>query len=59
MDQTMVDCGDAAIEAGDEAVLIGQQGSEAITATEWADALGTIGYEIVCGISSRIERRPA
>ena len=59
MDQTMVDCGDAAIEAGDEAVLIGEQGADAITATEWADSLGTIGYEIVCGISSRIERRPA
>ena len=59
MDQTMVDCGDAPVEAGDEAVLIGEQGAGAITATEWADALGTIGYEIVCGISSRIERRPA
>ena len=38
-------------------MLIGSQGDESITATEWADRLGTIGYEIVCGISARIDRR--
>ena len=57
MDQLMVDCGDDDIAVGDEAVLIGEQGSERITADDWAAQLGTIGYEIVCGISARIERR--
>jgi alanine racemase len=57
MDQLMVDCGDDAVAVGDEVVLIGEQGAESITATEWAERLGTIGYEIVCGISARIERR--
>lgn len=58
MDQLMVDVGDSTVEIGDHAVLIGSQGDETITATEWADRLGTIAYEIVCGISARIERRP-
>jgi len=57
MDQLMVDCGDDDVAVGDEAVLIGEQGSERITANDWAAQLGTIGYEIVCGISARIERR--
>jgi alanine racemase len=41
---------------GDHAVLIGEQGSQRITADEWADRLDTIAYEIVCGISARVER---
>ena len=57
MDQLMIDCGDDTVAVGDEAVLIGAQDDERITATEWANLLDTIGYEIVCGISSRIERR--
>ena len=57
MDQLMVDVGDAPVAIGDEAVLIGAQGDGAITAAEWAERLGTIGYEIVCGISQRVERR--
>jgi alanine racemase len=57
MDQLMVDCGDDRVELGDPAVLIGEQGDERITAAEWARRLDTIAYEIVCGISPRIERR--
>jgi alanine racemase len=57
MDQLMVDVGDAPVEAGDEAVLLGCQDGERIRAEDWADALDTIGYEIVCGISARVERR--
>lgn len=56
MDQLMVDVGDADVAIGDEAVLIGAQGDERIRAEEWADRLGTIGYEIVCGVSKRIPR---
>ena len=51
MDQLMVDVGDADVEVGDEVVLIGRQGDEQIRAEDWAARLGTIGYEIVCGIS--------
>jgi alanine racemase len=56
MDQLMVDVGDADVAVGDEAVLIGGQGRERIRAEDWAERLGTIGYEIVCGISARIPR---
>ena len=53
MDQLMVDVGDAEVAVGDEAVLIGAAGRRADHgAEEWADRLGTIGYEIVCGISA-------
>lgn len=58
MDQLMIDCeSDSSVMAGDEVVLIGKQGEQSVTADDWAEALGTIGYEIVCGISPRIFRR--
>ena len=58
MDQIMVDCGtDSSVTIGDEVVLIGRQGDHVVTADDWARATNTIGYEIVCGISSRIHRR--
>jgi len=56
MDQVMVDCGNDAVCVGDEAVLIGTQGTETIGANDWARLLGTIGYEVTCGISARIPR---
>ena len=56
MDQLMVDCGDDAVVRGDEVVLIGAQGGERVTADEWADKLGTIAYEVVCGIGPRVPR---
>ena len=57
MDQLMVDCGNDDVRVGDDAVLIGAQGPHRITVTDWADRLGTIDYEVTCGISSRVERR--
>lgn len=58
MDQVMVDIGpDAEVRAGDEAVLLGAQGTERITPDEWAARLGTIAYEVVCAIGARVERR--
>jgi alanine racemase len=57
MDQLMVDVGDDAVAVGDEVVLIGRQGDAEVTAQEWADRLGTIAYEIVCGIGPRAPRR--
>jgi alanine racemase len=56
MDQLVVDCGDVPVSIGDEAVLIGEQGAEHIRAEDWAERLDTIGYEIVCAISSRVPR---
>jgi alanine racemase len=56
MDQILVNCADDAVSIGDEAVLIGAQGPELITANEWANKMGTIGYEIVCAISARMPR---
>jgi alanine racemase len=37
-------------------VLIGVQGAERILAEEWARRLGTINYEVTCGISARVPR---
>lgn len=63
MDQLMVDCGDDTVGIGDRVVLIGSQdgpdGRQTIRAEDWADRLGTIGYEIVCGIGGRVPRRHA
>jgi len=56
MDQLMVDCGDDPVAIGAEAVLIGRQGTEEVTASEWATRLDTIAYEVTCGISARVPR---
>jgi alanine racemase len=56
MDQLMVDLGDAPVEVGDDVTLLGRDGDAEITADEWAGRLGTIGYEIVCGIGRRVPR---
>ena len=57
MDQIVVDAGDEPIEVGDEVVILGSQGEERISADEWAVALGTINYEVVCQIGPRLPRR--
>jgi alanine racemase len=61
MDQLMVDVGSLPVAVGDEVVLIGAQtGSDGVTRTitaeDWATALDTIAYEIVCGIGPRVPR---
>ena len=56
MDQLLVDLGDVPAATDDEVVLIGRQGDEEITATEWGERLGTISYEIVTGIGARVPR---
>ncbi len=45
------------MEPGDEAVLLGSQGDERVSPTEWAERLDTIAYEVVCGVGPRVERR--
>lgn len=56
MDHIMVDIGDHPVEVGDEAVLLGGQGSAEITADEWAEWMNTISYEVICMIGSRVPR---
>ena len=57
MDQTLVDVGDMPVQVGDEAVLIGRQGDQEITADDWAGQLTTIPYEVVAQIGPRLPRR--
>jgi alanine racemase len=60
MDNVTIDLGpETEVRPGEEAVLIGAQGEEAIRAEEVAARLDTINYEITCGISARVPRRPA
>jgi alanine racemase len=57
MDNVTVDLGaETEVEPGDEAVLIGSQGDDSILAEEVASRLGTINYEVTCGISARVPR---
>ena len=56
MDQILVDCGDDEVLPGDEVVLLGRQGREHVTAWEWASRVGTIAYEILCGIGPRVPK---
>jgi alanine racemase len=57
MDMCMIDVTDVpAVCEGDDVVLIGSQGGERITADDIAAKLGTIAYEVLCGISSRVPR---
>jgi alanine racemase len=56
MDNITVDLGVVDVAPGAEAVLIGAQGGERILAEEVARRLGTINYEVTCGISARVPR---
>ncbi|HYP20691.1 MAG TPA: alanine racemase C-terminal domain-containing protein, partial [Chloroflexia bacterium] len=42
---------------GDEVVLVGVQGHEAVTVDDLAEWAGTISYEVLCGLSQRVPRR--
>ena len=57
MDQFVVDVGDAPVAVGDEAVLFGDPTLGVPAVEEWADAAGTINYEIVTRIGPRVPRR--
>ena len=57
MDQILVDCGPGSeVTRGDEVVLLGRQGDAEISPWEWAERLGTIAYEVTCGLSPRLPR---
>jgi len=57
MDQSIIDVtGIAGVEAGDEVVILGAQGEEAITAFEHAKVTGTIPWEVFTRIGARVRR---
>ncbi|MDR3289232.1 MAG: alanine racemase, partial [Peptococcaceae bacterium] len=57
MDNTMLEVTKLPeVKAGDVVTLLGADGSERLEATEMAALLGTINYEVLCGISKRVPR---
>jgi alanine racemase len=56
MDQFVLDVGDDPVAAGDEVVLFGPGTSGEPTADDWAEAIGTINYEIVARVGARVPR---
>ena len=57
MDQTMLEVTKIpGVQVGDVVTILGKDMHEQITATEMADWIGTISYEVVCGISKRVPR---
>jgi alanine racemase len=57
MDMLAIDASSDPVFAGDEVVFLGDQGDDRITVSEMASWIGTIPYEILCRLGSRIERR--
>jgi len=56
MDMTTIDVTGLDVHPGDEVVIVGQQGNEAIGMREIAASIGTIPYELLCRVGTRIER---
>ena len=57
MDLVMIDVsGIEAVEVGDEAILMGRQGDQEVSAAELAERAGTITWEITTRIGSRVRR---
>jgi alanine racemase len=57
MDMTMIDVTGIEVSPGDEVVIVGQQQDTAIGMREIAGAIGTIPYELLCRVGTRIERQ--
>jgi len=59
MDQIIFDVSTVPeIAAGETVVLLGSAGGETISADDWAEQLGTISWEILCGFRHRLPRVP-
>jgi alanine racemase len=56
MDQFVLDVGDDDVRTGDEVLLFGPGDNGEPSAQDWADLLGTINYEIVTRLGSRVPR---
>jgi len=56
MDQMMVCLGEDEVGVEEEVVILGSQAGDTITALELADLAGTIGYEVLTNINTRVPR---
>lgn len=57
MDQCMVDVTDVPdVTVGDEVIILGSDGKNAVTAEDIAKATGTINYEILCAFGQRLPK---
>jgi alanine racemase len=57
MDMTMIDVTGLDVHTGDDVVIVGEQGGDAIGMREIAASIGTIPYELLCRVGTRIERQ--
>lgn len=57
MDQFVVDTGDLPVAPGDRVLVFGPGDSGEPTAQDWADAAGTIPYEVLTRVAPRVPRR--
>ena len=56
MDMSMIDVTGTDVAPGDDVVIVGEQEGESIGMREMAAAIGTIPYELLCRVGSRIQR---
>ena len=57
MDQLMLDITDIEnVDMGDEVIVMGHSGDKRVSADELGRIIGTINYEVVCGIGKRVPR---
>jgi alanine racemase len=56
MDMTMIDVTGTSVAPGDEVVIVGEQDGASIGVREIAATIGTIPYELLCRVGSRIQR---
>ena len=56
MDMTMIDVTGTTVAPGDDVMIIGQQDDECLGVREMAAAIGTIPYELLCRVGTRIQR---
>ena len=57
MDLTLIDVSDVPdVRLDDLVILLGRDGQLSITAEEIAKTIGSLSYEVTCGLSSRVPR---
>jgi alanine racemase len=57
MDQIMLDVSEIPdLQVGEVVTLLGQDGEYSISADDWANTIGTISWEILCGFKHRLPR---
>jgi alanine racemase len=56
MDMTTIDVTGMDVSTGDDVVIVGEQDRESIGVREIAASIGTIPYELLCRVGTRINR---